>query len=86
VGIVSVIEALLADTFGVPVEAVKAMDRHGFIDRRAVVRHMIINDPCTDYKVVRSRYSDSIFRVSINFVYECWRLRFSCGQNGMTPK
>ncbi len=67
----TVIETLLAETFGVPATdprvrgVIKALD--GVIDHRALVREMIRRDPCTDYKVLTIRY-----HCSPQTVYRAW--------------
>ena len=72
----SVIETLLAETFGVPVDdprvrgVISALDRIEAINHRAILRHQIQNDPCRDYKVIKLRY-----HVPTSFVYQSWRLK-----------
>ena len=70
----TVIESLLAETFGVPLDdrrvkaVIKAMDERRFIDRRAVVRFQIQTDQSCDAKALALKY-----RVTLSYIYRAWR-------------
>ncbi len=70
------LQFLLAEAMGLPstdpkvLAAVQALEKAKVIDRRAVIRTQIQNDPCRDYKVVSARY-----RCPVSFVYRSWHLQ-----------
>jgi hypothetical protein len=71
-----ILETLLAETFGVPVDdprvkgIIREMEARRLVDHWAVVRIQIAADPETDWRVIQRRY-----HCSRGFVYKVWNER-----------